>query len=114
MSKDPQDEEKIIEEATKESVNDIAQLFLKELKEVPENTLEIEVIENPDPKKEGKDKYLMVVKPQTPDEHQTEDTDGEVLIKAFRQRGKRTKEESQVKEEDAESEASDSDEEEAP
>ena len=50
-SKEFQDEEKTSEEATKELVNEIAQRFLKELKEVPENTLEVEVIENPKPTK---------------------------------------------------------------
>ena len=80
-------------------VNEIAQRFLKELKEVPENTLEIEAIENLNPTEEGKGKYLMVAKLQTPEEDQTEDTEGEISITAFGQRGGYAKEEPWVKEE---------------
>ena len=57
------------------------------------------MIENPNPTEEGRDKYLMVAKLQTPEEHQTEDTDGEISIKTSRQRGRYTKEEPPVKEE---------------
>ena len=93
-----QDEEKTSDEATKELVKEIARRSLDELSgEITENTLEVEVIENPNPIEEGEDMYLMTAKLQTQSEDQTEDTDGEVSIKAIRQRGRYTKEDSQEK-----------------
>ena len=84
-----QQEEKTNEDTTREMVKEIAQRFLDELKgEVKKNTLEVEVIENPNPIEEGKDKYLMIAKLQTQGVDQTKDTDGEVSIKTIRQRGR--------------------------
>ena len=100
---DLQKEEKTGDETTEELVKEIARRFLEELKgEVKENTLEVEVIENPNPTEEGEDKYLTIPKLQIQEENVTEDTDGEISIKAIRQRGRYTKEEPEVKKDDDE------------
>ena len=57
------------------------------------NALKVEVFENPNPSKDGEDKYLMIAKYSSNEELQNEDTDAEVSIKAFRQRGRYEKEE---------------------
>ena len=63
LFEDSQKDKKTSEDDAKELVKEIAKRFLKELKgETHEHTLEVEVIENPNPTKEGKDKYTMIAK----------------------------------------------------
>ena len=45
------------------------------------------MIENPNPSKNGRDKYLMIAKFSLSEELQDEDADAEASIKAFRQKG---------------------------